>query len=171
MTRVPSVVSGPGGAMRRIFAVAPPTEYPSRFIRKEFTRLRRTVSPSLHRHPCQRRNSLVQASAHAPVCLAAPRDLRRVMRPTDVCFPSHSLRAPTHRAFPDRLYVPGGTAFHVAATRFGGPVSSEKGVVVPAPGLTRRTSDTPVAPIAARSRLRASLLHRRAPRSLGCRAS
>lgn len=121
---------------------------------KVLARLHRTDSPSTHRHPRQRHDDFLLASAHSPVRLAACRVVRRSMRPIDVCFPTHSLRAPAPRGFLVRprwlappLRIAGNAAFHDATNRFGGSgVLLAMGRSLPRGASLDRTSDTPVAP-------------------------
>jgi len=98
-------------------------------------------------HPHQRRGGFVLASAVPSACLAAPRDDEREMRPTDVCFPTHSLRAPAPRAFL------GSSSEALGSRRFTTPriasagsfVSFDAGRSLPRAGRTSRASDPPVA--------------------------
>jgi len=68
--------------------------------RIDSARLGRTGSPSFRRHPHQRCGGFPRASAHSRFALRLALGVRRAMRPTDVCFPTHSLRAPAPRAIP-----------------------------------------------------------------------
>lgn len=76
------------------------------------------------------------------------------MRPTDVCFPSHSLRALALRAFPRArptalarcwTVTAGSAAFHDATVRFGGLRPFLVGRCLPRRSDVIPTSDTPVA--------------------------
>jgi hypothetical protein len=60
----------------------------------------RTLSPSTRRGTRQRCCDILPASAARPACLAAPRCVRREMRPIDFCFSSLVLRAPSPRGLP-----------------------------------------------------------------------
>lgn len=62
----------------------------------------RTVSPSARHRTRQRCCGFLPASAARPARLAAPRCARRAMRPTDFCFFSLVLRAPSPRGLPIR---------------------------------------------------------------------
>lgn len=55
----------------------------------------RTTSPSSHHRTRQRCHGFFPASAVHVVCLATPQRARRKMRPTDFCFSTLVLRAPT----------------------------------------------------------------------------
>lgn len=82
------------------FAVTSPAEYPPRFFRLNLSGF---GAPSHPRSAVTRASGVTVSLGLARTFvarLAAPQDVRRVMRLIDVCFPSHSLRAPAHRAIP-----------------------------------------------------------------------
>jgi hypothetical protein len=68
----------------------------------DFARDLRTSSPSPRHRTRQRCDDILPASAARPARLAAPRCGRRAMRPTDFCFSSLVLRAPSPRGLPTR---------------------------------------------------------------------
>jgi hypothetical protein len=68
----------------------------------DFARDLRTLSPSPRHRTRQRCDDFLPASAARPARLAAPRCGRRAMRPTDFCFSSLVLRAPSPRGLPTR---------------------------------------------------------------------
>jgi hypothetical protein len=177
-TRVPSVVYETSWCRVQTFANTPPAKLPSRVIGL----ISRDLSAPFHLRSSVTRTSGVAASlglsADSSVCLAARQREGREMRPTDVCFPTHSLRAPALRAFPARVVSrgrerhrkasPGKAAFHDAAYRFGGADDvGSWGVLFPTMPHPANASGTPVAPLdPARLRFSCALaeLRRRAPR-------
>jgi hypothetical protein len=145
---VPSVVSRPRGATCRISASRRPRSFCRCAIGIDRAfgflapfHLRSTV------HPHQRRGGFVPASAVPSACLAAPRDDEREMRPTDVCFPTHSLRAPAPRAFlGSSIETLGSRRFTTPRIASAGSfVSFDAGRFLPRAGRRSRASDTPVA--------------------------
>jgi hypothetical protein len=159
-----------------------PTHRPRSFRHASSELISRDLSAPFHLRSSVTRTSGVAASlglsADSSVCLAARQREGREMRPTDVCFPTHSLRAPALRAFPARVVSrgrerhrkasPGKAAFHDAAYRFGGADDvGSWGVLFPMMPHPANASGTPVAPLdPARLRFSCALaeLRRRAPR-------
>jgi len=149
----------PRGAMCRLS----PSHRPRSFRRASSELISRDFSAPFHLRFTVTRTSGVAASlglsASSSVCLAARRRDGREMRPTDVCFPTHSLRALAPRAFPARVVSrrrerhreasSGNLAFHDATSRFGGLGDCRTaGRSLPHDGPPGRTSGIPVAPLA-----------------------
>jgi hypothetical protein len=140
-----------------------PSHRPRSFRHASSELISRDLSAPFHLRSSVTRTSGVAASlglsADSSVCLAARRGEGREMRPTDVCFPTHSLRAPAPRAFPARVVSrrrerlqearPGKMAFHDAMYRFGGLDDLRwRGVLFPVTAHRTSASGTPVAPLA-----------------------
>jgi hypothetical protein len=69
------------------------------------------------------------------------------MCPTDVCFPSHSLRAPAPRALPEPSRGSGEVGVSRRQTRFGGRKSHRRGAFSSPRRACHRASGAPVAPL------------------------
>jgi len=124
---------------------SPPPERPAARHRIESARLERTVSPSIPRHPHQRRDDFPRASARdgSALRLATACDARCV-RPTSASQHIH-YEHPRLARFPSRRAAAERAAFHDATTRFSGRKNQRRGAFSSPRRASHRASGTPVA--------------------------